>query len=113
MSNENKPEELMPCPLPDCGAEVQAALAGPVFCTECRYQAPSVEVHDRFTRLAEIGALVERVIGCQCDIDVQLFIGGSGRHVGLEDECGNLMSYTGDTLLDSLRALAAEIGGGS
>ena len=87
MTKENEPVELTACPLPDCGAEV--------------------------TRLAEIGAIVERIIDCQCDIDVQLFIGCSGRLVGLEDDCGSLTSHAGDTLLDSLRALAAEIGGES
>ena len=87
MTNENKPEQLTACPLPGCGAEV--------------------------TRLAEIGAFVDQIIDSQCDIDVQLFIGMSGRLVGLEDECGSLTSHAGDTLLASLRALAAEIGGES
>lgn len=106
-----KSEDLMPCPMPDCGAEVQAAACGRALCTQCRYEVRDVEAHNTFARRAEIGRLLEQVSDWQCDIDVQLFIGGSGRRVGLEDESGNLTSHGGDTLLDTLRALAAEIGG--
>jgi len=114
-------EELMPCPVPECGRDVEATDEG-VFCI-CGYRldheledvegessADTIERHNTLARRAEIGALVERLVDGLGYLQMECEADANGE-VGMYDVRSHDASAYTDTLLDALRALAKEVSG--
>jgi hypothetical protein len=78
---------------------------------ESASRAEGIEQHNTLARRAEIGALVERIVANVEHIpdDGRLFIGHGGLSVGIEDDFGEHRRIAAASLLEALRALAAEL----
>lgn len=112
--------------MPQCGAcgsrgtrKVGAETAAPAVGCHCGVivtgftEAEATERWERLSRRAEIGAIVERIVANVEHIpdDGRLFIGHGGLSVGIEDDFGEHRHIASASLLDALRALAAEVCG--
>lgn len=121
--------DLMPCPVPNCGKAVRLyrieSDCHRLSCSGCDYffdlfdadKKPGGltvlrERHNTLARRAEIGRLVEKSCGGTLDGPLKIFPNTVGQWtVSLQSYSQGVLRVSGDTLLDALRALEAEVGG--
>jgi len=99
--------ELAACPV--CGSSVTQPGNSDVYCVDCNYKN-HVGDHNTLARRAEIGALVERIVDAAPGL---LTIGRTAMTDGVTIySAWSSKPFTDErSLLEALRALAAEIGG--
>ena len=105
--------ELLPCVMPDCESPMRRSMQGDtVYCSTCSYSSTPTR-HNTLARRAEIGALVEEMCrNGSLDGPLKVFpsrlVDGPVR-VSLATFAMGMRNGEAATLLDALRALAAEL----